>query len=89
MNCKLKIYQLKLLFSKLHGETNAPILSTTKSLVLFDRNNDSTILFSWLLPLISGCSKVDRIQVPQFSQSEKSSCQFFPFLMMFLPLKNL
>ena len=41
---------------------------------------DGTVLFSWLIPLISGCSKVERIYVPQFNQSEKSSCQLSPIL---------
>ena len=76
----LKTYQLKLLFCKLHVETNAPIFSTTKSLdIAMDRKSDG-ISFSWLLPLISGCSKVERIRVPQFSLSEKSSCQLTPIL---------
>ena len=79
-NCKLKIYQLKLLFCKLHVETNAPILSTTKRLHLIDGQGDSTISFSWLLPLISGHSKLETIVVPQFSKSEKSSCQLSPIL---------
>ena len=76
--CKLKTYQLKLLFCKLHVETNAPILSTTKKLKVY--KSDGTISFSWLLPLISGCSKVEELWVPQFSQSEKSSCQLSPIL---------
>ena len=74
----LKTYQLKLLFCKLHVETNAPILSTTKSLdIAMDRKSDG-ISFSWLLPLISGCSKVEEFLVSQFNQSEKSSCQLSP-----------
>ena len=83
-NCSLKANQLKFLLCKLHSKTNAPIFSSTRALYLvrpimgFRDNPTPNISFSWLFPLISGCSKVERIWVPQFSQSEKSSCQLSP-----------
>ena len=87
---KLSTSQLKLLLCKLHVETNVPILSTTKKLDIFmDCKNDSTISFSWLLPIISGCSKVEHIYVLQFKQSEKSSCQLSPILNDIFTFKEL
>ena len=85
-NCSLKANHLKFLLCKLHSRTNLPIFSSTRALYLvhprigFRDNPTPNISFSWLLPLISGCSKVERICVPQFSQSQKSSCQLSPIL---------
>ena len=81
-NCSLKADQLKVLLCKLHSKTNVPIFSFTRELYLvrsFETVNNK-VSFSWLLSLISGYSKVKRIIVPQFSQSEKSSCQLSPIL---------
>ena len=85
-NCSLKANHLKFLLCKLHSRTNVPIFSSTGALYLVFpskrvRDNPTpNISFSLLLPLISGCSKVERIRVPQFSQLEKSSCQLSPIL---------
>ena len=85
-SCSLKANHLKFLLFKLHSRTNVPIFSSTRALYLVRprrrlRDNPTpNISFSWLLPLISGCSKVERIWVPQFSQSEKSSCRLYPIL---------
>ena len=85
-NCSLKANHLKFLLCKLHSRTNVPIFSSTRTFYLVRptirvRDNPTpNISFSWLLPLISGCSKVEQIRVPQFSQSEKSSCQLSPIL---------
>ena len=88
-NCSLKADQLKMLLSKLHSKSNVPIFSLTRALYLvkfFYSNRLFTpfggladnISFSWLLPLISEPSKVEKIFVPQFLQSDKSSCQLLP-----------
>ena len=85
-NCSLKANHLKFLLCKLHSRTNVPIFSSTIALYLVlpskrVRDNPTpNISFSLLLPLISGCSKVERIRVPQFSQLEKSSCQLSPIV---------
>ena len=85
-NCSLKANHLEFLLCKLHSKTNAPIFSSTRALylvrprIVFRDNPTPNISFSWLLPLISGCSKVERICVPQFSQSQKSRCQLSPIL---------
>ena len=94
-NCSLKANQLKFLLCKLHSRTNVPIFSSSRALYLVRprirvRDNPTpNISFTWLLPLISGRSKVERIQVPQFSQSEKSSCQLSPILNDILTFKEL
>ena len=78
-NCSLKANQLKLLLCKLHTRTNVPIFNSTRTLNLVNPRSRAgradNISFSWLLPLISGYSKVERIYVPQFIDSESSSCQ--------------
>ena len=82
-NCSLKTDQLKMLLCKLHSKSNVPIFSFTIALYLVRSPYGSeavNISFSWLLPLISGYSKVETIIVPQFSISEKSSCQLSPIL---------
>ena len=82
-NCSLKADQLKVLLCKLHSKTNVPIFSFTRALYLVQSpcvGEAVNISFSWLLPLISGHSKVETIVVPQFSKSEKSSCQLSPIL---------
>ena len=94
-NCSLKASHLKFLLCKLHSKTNVPIFSSTRALYLVRpsirvRDNPTpNISFSWLLPLISGCSKVEQVRVPQFSQSERSSCQLSPILNDVLTFKEL
>ena len=79
-NCSLKANQLELLLCKLHSRTNVPIFNSTRTLdLVHNRSGEGgrpdNISFSWLLPLISGDSKVERIYVPQFAEWENSSCQ--------------
>ena len=79
-NCSLKANQLKLLLCKLHSRTNVPIFNSTRALdLVHNRSREGgrpdNISFSWLLPLTSGDSKVERIYVPQFVEWESSSCQ--------------
>ena len=79
-NCSLKANQLELLLCKLHLRTNVPIFTSTRTLdLVHNRSREGgrpdNISFSWLLPLISGDSKVERIYVPQFVEWEKSSYQ--------------
>ena len=72
-----------MLLCKLHSKTNVPIFSFTIALYLVRSpygGEAVNISFSWLLPLISGHSKLETIVVPQFSKSEKSSCQLSPIL---------
>ena len=79
-NCSLKTNQLELLLCKLHLRTNVPIFNSTRTLDLVhygsrEGGRPDNISFSWLLPLISGYSKVENIYVPQFVEWESSSCQ--------------
>ena len=79
-NCSLKTNQLELLLCKLHLRTNVPIFNSTRTLDLVHNRSreggrSDNISFSWLLPLISGYSKVESIYVPQFVEWESSSCQ--------------
>ena len=79
-NCSLKANQLKLLLCKLHSRTNLPIFNSTRKLDLVhdgsrEGGRADNISFSWLLPLVSGYSKVERIYLPQFVEWENSSCQ--------------
>ena len=79
-NCSLKANQLELLLCKLHSRTNVPIFNSTRALdLVHNRSREGgrpdNISFSWLLPLTSGDSKVERIYVPQFVEWESSSCQ--------------
>ena len=80
-NCSLKADQFKMLLCKLHSKKNVPILSFTRALYLVQSpyvGEVVNISFSWLLPLISEPSKVETIFIPQFLQSDKSSCQLLP-----------
>ena len=78
--CSLKANQLELLFCKLHSKTNIPIFNSTRTLdfnhyKLRGGGRPDNISFSWLLPLISRYSNLKRIYIPQFVESESSSCQ--------------
>ena len=90
--CSLKADQLKMLLCKLHSKSNVPIFSSTRALHLtisFHYSEAVNISFSWLLPIISGHSKVETIFIPQFLQSDKSSCQLCPIPNDVLTFKTL
>ena len=89
-NCSLKADHLKMLLCKLHSKTNVPIFSFTRALYLVRScYGCEAVSFSWLLPLISGPSKVETIFVPQFLQSDRSSCQLLPIANDMLTFKTL
>ena len=90
--CLLKADQFKMLLCKLHSKTKVPIFSFTRALYLVRSHYGGeavNISFSWLLPLISGPSKVETIFVPQFSKSDRISCQLLPIPNDVLTFKTL